>query len=92
MSYLIEKISTILKHPALIRKILMGQAVPFLLQSLPSLQREKVFRLQSNLQRHMSQWQSNTLLRLGKAVARRTISTNCISMVYLKNRQVQNEL
>jgi hypothetical protein len=31
-------------------------------------------------------------LRLGKAVARRTISTNCISMVYLKNRQVQNEL
>lgn len=73
-------------------KILMGQAVPFLLQSLPSLQREKVFRLQSNLQRHMSQWQSNTLLRLGKAVARRTISTNCISMVYLKNRQVQNEL
>ena len=72
--------------------ILMGQAVPFLLQSLPSLQREKVFRLQSNLQRHMSQWQSNTLLRLGKAVARRTISTNCISMVYLKNRQVQNEL
>ena len=64
----------------------------FLLQSLPSLQREKVFRLQSNLQRHMSQWQSNTLLRLGKAVARRTISTNCISMVYLKNRQVQNEL
>lgn len=48
--------------------------------------------LQSNLQRHMSQWQSNTLLRLGKAVARRTISTNCISMVYLKNRQVQNEL
>ena len=92
MSYLMEKISTILKHPALIRKILMGQAVPFLLQSLPSLQREKVFRLQSNLQRHMSQWQSNTLLRLGKAVARRTISTNCISMVYLKNRQVQNEL
>ncbi len=49
---------------ALIRKILMGQAVPFLLQSLPSLQREKVFRLQSNLQRLMSQWQSNTLLRL----------------------------
>ena len=92
MSYLMEKISTILKHPALIRKILMGQAVHFLLQSLPSLQREKVFRLQSNLQRHMSQWQSNTLLRLGKAVARRTISTNCISMVYLKNRQVQNEL
>lgn len=41
MSYLMEKISTILKHPALIRKILMGQAVPFLLQSLPSLQREK---------------------------------------------------
>ena len=41
---------------------------------------------------HMSQWQSNTLLRLEKAVARRTISTNCISMVYLKNRQVQNEL
>ena len=62
------------------------------LQSLPSLQREKVFRLQSNLQRLMSQWQSNTLLRLEKAVARRTISTNCISMVYLKNRQVQNEL
>ena len=61
MSYLMEKISTILKHPALIRKILMGQAVPFLLQSLPSLQREKVFRLQSNLQRLMSQWQSNTL-------------------------------
>ena len=84
--------STTLKQPALIRKILMGQAVPFLLQSLPSLQREKVFRLQSNLQRHMSQWQSNTLLRLEKAVARRTISTNCISMVYLKNRQVQNEL
>lgn len=79
-------------YPALIRKILMGQAVPFLLQSLPSLQREKVFRLQSNLQRLMSQWQSNTLLRLEKAVARRTISTNCISMVYLKNRQVQNEL
>ena len=26
MSYLMEKISTILKHPALIRKILMGQA------------------------------------------------------------------
>lgn len=52
----------------------------------------KVFRLQSNLQRLMSQWQSNTLLRLEKAVARRTISTNCISMVYLKNRQVQNEL
>lgn len=48
--------------------------------------------LQSNLQRLMSQWQSNTLLRLEKAVARRTISTNCISMVYLKNRQVQNEL
>ena len=33
MSYLMEKISTILKHPALIRKILMGQAVPFLLPS-----------------------------------------------------------
>ena len=47
MSYLMEKISTILKHPALIRKILMGQAVPFLLQSLPSLQREKVFRFES---------------------------------------------
>ena len=66
MSYLMEKISTILKHPALIRKILMGQAVPFLLQSLPSLQREKVFRLQSNLQRLMSQWQSNTLFAIGK--------------------------
>lgn len=69
-----------------------GTGCTFLLQSLPSLQREKVFRLQSNLQRLMSQWQSNTLLRLEKAVARRTISTNCISMVYLKNRQVQNEL
>ena len=29
MSYLMEKISTTLKQPALIRKILMGQAVPF---------------------------------------------------------------
>ena len=37
-------------------------------------------------------YKRQTLLRLGKAVARRTISTNCISMVYLKNRQVQNEL
>lgn len=54
-------------------KILMGQAVPFLLQSLPSLQREKVFRLLSKRQRLMSQRQSNTPLRLEKAVARRTI-------------------
>ena len=86
------QISTVSDMEAAARKILMGQAVPFLLQSLPSLQREKVFRLLSKRQRLMSQRQSNTPLRLEKAVARRTISTNCISMVYLKNRQVQNEL
>lgn len=80
-----------LKHPALIRKYSWDRLYLFFCNRFPACKGKSVPLAVESAKAYVTMAIEHSLA-IGKGCGPTHHSTNCISMVYLKNRQVQNEL